>query len=152
MNVVVADEQDQPVPNEDVLALAEHVLASQGVPESAEVTIVFVDEDRIAEYNERYLGREGPTDVLSFPVEEHEPGRPPKAPGGGAPLPLGDLFICPAVVRRNAEARGIAFDDELALVVTHGLLHLLGWDHDEDADRMEAEERRLLTAVGRSRP
>ncbi len=154
MNIVVSDEQDDPLPLDRVLSLAEEALRSEGVPDEAEVAIVFVDEDAIADYNERYMGRSGPTDVLSFPVQEARPGVPPQPPGPGVPLPLGDVFIAPTVVRRNAERHGVDFDDELALMVVHGLLHLLGWDHqvDEEAERMEAEERKLLAAVGRRRP
>jgi metalloprotein, YbeY/UPF0054 family len=67
---------------------------------------------------------------------------------------LGDVFIAPTVVRRNAAARGVAYEDELALMVVHGLLHLLGWDHtaEEEAKRMEALEGELLARVGRVRP
>ncbi len=154
MNIIVSDEQDDPLPLERVLPLAEQVLEAEGVTPDAEVAIVFVDEDAIAGYNERYMGRSGPTDVLSFPVHDAEPGTPPVPEAPGVPLALGDVFIAPAVVRRNAERHGVDFVDELALMVVHGLLHLLGWDHqeDEEAERMEAEERKLLAAAGRRRP
>ncbi len=69
-------------------------------------------------------------------------------------MTLGDVFIAPAVVARNAEARDVAVTDELALLVVHGLLHLLGWDHeaDDEANAMEAREAELLAAIGRVRP
>ena len=72
----------------------------------------------------------------------------------GPPLNLGDVIICPTVVASNAASAEVEFDDELALMVVHGLLHLLGYDHheDEEAERMEARERTLLSAVGRIRP
>jgi len=154
VNIIVADEQDDPLPIREVLPLAEHVLRSEGLPEETEVAIVFIDERRMADYNGRFMGRSGPTDVLSFPVTTAVAGVPPRPAGPGVPLPLGDVFIAPSVVRRNAAEHGVAFDDELALMVAHGLLHLLGWDHQTDAEAvaMEAEERRLLAERGRVRP
>ena len=94
------------------------------------------------------------SDVLAFPIESLVPGELPVVVDGGPPPTIGDVLICPAVVRQNAERAGVAFDDELALMVVHGLLHLLGYDHvdDEDAERMEARERKLLAAAGSIRP
>jgi probable rRNA maturation factor len=73
---------------------------------------------------------------------------------GGPPIELGDVFIAPSVVRDNAQRSGARFEDELALMVVHGLLHLLGWDHevDDKATRMEARESELLARIGRVRP
>lgn len=154
MNVFIADEQDDPLPGGSLLELAELVLRREGVPEGSEVAIVFIDEDEMTGLNERHRGVEGPTDVLSFPLEETEPGRPPQRDPAGPPLNLGDIFIAPRVVRQNAERTDVDVADELALMVVHGLLHLLGWDHEEDAEaeRMEARERQLLASVGRVRP
>lgn len=154
MNVFIADEQDDPLPGGSLLELAELVLRNEGVPEDSEVAIVFIDDAEMTGLNQRHHGGEGPTDVLSFPLEEGEPGRPLERNPEGPPLTLGDVFIAPAVVRRNASSAGVEFVDELALMVVHGLLHLLGWDHVEDADaeRMEERERQLLGAVGRVRP
>ena len=154
MNVFIADEQDDPLPGGALLELAEAVLRSEGVPEGSEVAIVFIDEVEMASLNERHRGAQGPTDVLSFPLEDAEPGRPPERDPTGPPLSLGDVFIAPRVVRRNADRAGVAFSDELALMVVHGLLHLLGWDHEEEeeAEGMEARERQLLASVGRVRP
>ena len=102
------------------------------------------------------MGHDGPTDVLSFPIEgEPDPtGRVPDAGGTGPgeppapeiPTLLGDIVICPSVAARNAVEHECTFDDEIALLVVHGVLHLLGWDHvvDEEAERMEARERELL--------
>ncbi|HEX9643130.1 MAG TPA: rRNA maturation RNase YbeY [Acidimicrobiia bacterium] len=153
MNLVLADEQDDPLPAEPLLVLAEVVLRAEGYPDATEMSIVLVDEARIAELNQDHLGRHGPTDVLSFPVEDLEPGVVPVPSAGGPPLALGDVYICPAVVRRRADATGVPLDDEMGLMVVHGILHLLGYDHgdDSDAEYMEGRERTLLEASGRSR-
>ena len=111
----------------------------------------------IAELNSRFLGKDGPTDVLAFPIDEEpvESGRSPDSGGTGpglpsepedAPVLLGDIVICPAVAFRNAAEHAGTFDDEIALLIVHGLLHLMGMDHDEDdeAEEMEAKERELL--------
>lgn len=153
MSVFVADEQSESVGLSDLHALAELILNQESYPTDAEVTLLFVDEGEMASYNERFLGREGPTDVLAFPVEELLPGVVPDHRSPGPPLLLGDVVIAPAYVRRQAEELGVTFEDEMALMVTHGVLHLLGYDHEEDeeAERMEERERQLLARVGRTR-
>jgi len=126
------------------------VLEQEGLPDRTDVTIMFVDERQITDYNRRFMQRQGPTDVLAFPVEQLTPGTYPQPLPQEPPLTLGDVVIAPSVVRRQAPDR---FDDELALMVVHGLLHLLGYDHmnDRDAHRMETRERDLLAQVGRTR-
>lgn len=154
MNVLIADEQDGPLEAEGLLHLAELVLERELVPGDTEVAIVFVDEEQMADLNHRHMGKEGATDVLSFPIEEAAPGSPPRRVPGAPPVALGDVFIAPAVVARNAGIQGVDVADEIALLVVHGLLHLLGWDHDadDDANAMEAREVELLAAIGRVRP
>jgi probable rRNA maturation factor len=129
-----------------------------------EVSLLFVDEIAIAALNERFLERAGPTDVLAFPVEDDPvpPGRFPDMGGTGPgseaddepPLLLGDVVVCPAVAERNAQDRSIRYDDEIALLVVHGLLHLLGMDHviDAEAEAMEALERQLLSTFYQATP
>lgn len=155
MNVVFLDEQDDPLQPEMLLEIARVVLEGEGLPDETEVAITLVDEERIAEMNETFLGKAGATDVLSFPLEDLFPGTPPAVPlPGEPPVAIGDVMICPAVVQTRAAAAAVAFSDEMALMVAHGLLHLLGYDHVADADAalMEAQERRYLAAVGRTRP
>lgn len=155
MTIVVSDDQDDPLPPIDIEALAKLVLDGEAMPATTEVAIAFVAEPAIAELNERHLGKRGPTDVLSFPLEDLTPGVPPGAgAGNGPPLAIGDVLICPAVVQANAVAAGVPLADEMALMVVHGLLHLLGYDHvaDDDAELMESQERRYLALVGRTRP
>ncbi|HXW81819.1 MAG TPA: rRNA maturation RNase YbeY [Acidimicrobiales bacterium] len=158
IEVFAADEQsDHPVDTLRWARLAEAVLGDEDLSGDAELSVLFVDEPSIAELNSRFLGREGPTDVLAFPIDEEpvESGRSPDSGGTGPGMPsepeempvlLGDIVICPAVAFRNAPDHAGNYDDELALLVVHGLLHLLGMDHDEDdeAEEMEARERELL--------
>lgn len=153
MSIFLADEQTESVGLDDLHSLAELVLREEGYPEDAEVTLLFVSESEMASYNQRFLDRDGPTDVLAFPVEELLPGIVPEADPQGPPLMLGDVIVAPAYVRRQADEHAVTFEDEMALMVTHGILHLLGYDHIEDheAERMEERERELLAKVGRSR-
>ena len=154
MNIAFGDEQDDPLPARDRVDLAEAVLTAEGLAAETSVSITLVDEETIAALNEAHMGKIGPTDVLSFPIEDAVPGRPPLPDAGGPSVALGDVFIAPAVVRTNAVRDGVAFDDEMALMVVHGLLHLLGWDHvdDDDAVAMEKREGELLSLTGRVRP
>ena len=127
--------------------------------------LLFIDEASIAALNERFLDKTGPTDVLSFPIEDEidRSGRSPDEGGTGpasieAPtgrhLLLGDVVICPTVAAVNAVEHGVTFDDEIALLVVHGILHLLGMDHevDEEAERMERREQQLLDRFYRAPP
>lgn len=158
IDVFAADEQqDHAMDVASWATLARKVLVARGVKGETEVSLLFVDEDAIAALNSQFLGKEGPTDVLSFPIED-EPGpagRSPdvggNGPGGvpeqGALTLLGDVVICPTVAARNAVEHGVSFEDEVALLVVHGLLHLLGLDHEDEAEaeRMEAIEQQLLS-------
>ncbi|MEA3510371.1 MAG: rRNA maturation RNase YbeY [Actinomycetota bacterium] len=154
MNVLFADEQDEPIVTDELLRLAELVLEQEGLESETGVSLILIDGIQMAELNEAHMGKSGPTDVLSFPLEASTPGVPPMRSPGGPPIELGDVFIAPTVVRLNAERHGAAFEDELSLMVVHGLLHLLGWNHEVDAEatRMEARESELLSLVGRVRP
>ncbi len=158
IDVYAADEQSAlPVELDRWAALARAVLEDQGLKGTVEVSLLFVDEPAIAALNEQFLDHQGPTDVLSFPIEDDPMpgGRSPDLGGTGPGSEpdeelftlLGDVVICPAVAARNAVEHQATTTDELALLVVHGLLHLLGMDHeiDGEAERMEALERRLLS-------
>lgn len=163
IEVFVANEQSaRPVDCARWATLAEAALGAEGIRGDAELSVLFVDEESIASLNERFLGHEGPTDVLSFPIEDapapggHPPSGGPTRPDDdgedtGAPLLLGDVVICPAVAWRNAPQHAGTYEDELALLLVHGILHLLGRDHvrDDEAEEMEARERELLAAFHR---
>lgn len=158
VEVFAADEQHtHPVDTMRWVHLAQAVLAAEGVRGEAELSMLFVDEISIGNLNKRFLGKDGPTDVLAFPIDEEpaESGRSPDSGGTGpgftgeideAPTLLGDVVICPAIAARNAPEHAGTYEDELALLVVHGILHLLGMDHleEDEAEAMEARERELL--------
>jgi len=153
VSVFLADEQGVPVDLDRLRRLAELVLAEEGYPTETELTVLLVSEDEMAAYNERFLERSGPTDVLAFPVEELMPGVVPDQDSNGPPLIIGDVIVAPGYVGRQAEENDVEFDDEMALMVAHGILHLLGYDHidDADAEMMERREVELLSLVGVTR-
>ena len=154
MTVLVSDEHPSSgVDPEHLRSLAEAVLSAEGFPPEAEVSITLVDDDEMASWNSRALGKTGPTDVLSFPVEDFRPGSVPSFVPEGPPLLVGDVVIAPDYIRRQAGELGMNVNDEIALMVAHGILHLLGYDHQDDADAelMEERERVILASQGRSR-
>lgn len=150
MNIFLADEQSEPVEMGRVMAIAERVLLAERLPDHTELAIVLVGADEMSRYNQKFMERSGPTDVLAFPVEELKPGEVPTTIVNGQPLSLGDIFVCPAVVKDQAVEIGVSLDDEMALIVTHGILHLLGYDHSnpDDAAVMTSRERELLAKEG----
>ena len=157
--VFAADEQtEMPVDTLRWVRLAEAVLGAERMRGDIELSMLFVDEQTMVDLNGRFRGGDGATDVLAFPMDDEvvESGRSPDSlgsgPGAGPPEPsdlptmLGDVVICPAVAARNAPDHAGTYDDELALLVVHGILHLLGMDHhdDEEAEAMERREQELL--------
>lgn len=153
MNITFADEQTRQIDPTAIVELATRVLRDERLPEQTELSIIAVSDAEIAALKAAHLGIDAPTDVLSFPVEDLVPGRPPAADPAGPPLLLGDVVIAPEFIARQAADHGVAESAELALMVVHGILHLLGWDHEDDAEaeRMEARERELLGLVGMER-
>jgi probable rRNA maturation factor len=158
VSVFVSDEQSGVVVDlARYVRLAQLALTEERVPDDAEVALIFVDEDAIADLNRRFLDGTDATDVLAFPIDDdlRPPGRRPDDGGRGPgspseldepPLVLGDVVICPAVAAQQAVEHVATFDDELALLVVHGILHLLDYDHAEepDAQVMQRRERELL--------
>ena len=163
LEVYVADEQDaHPVDVVRWEALARAVLVDDGVSGEAELALLFVDEPTMSELNATFMGAVGPTDVLAFPIDDDEIGTgrspdgstsgPNREPGTEVPLLLGDVVVCPAVAAQNAPTHAGTYDDELALLIVHGILHVLGMDHatPEETTVMQAREQDLLTRFHRS--
>jgi probable rRNA maturation factor len=146
VKVFGADEQHSaPVDVERWVELARSVLVAEGVDGDAELSLLFVDEPTISGLNRRFMDVDGPTDVLAFPIDEaaDEAAGTDATSRGPAPLLLGDVVVCPAVAERQAPEHAGSYDDELALLVVHGVL---GHDHAgvDEATTMQARERELL--------
>lgn len=131
MAVFLSDEQSVDVDGDDLVRLARHVVAEQRVPEDMELSVLLVDETTMLALNLQHMGKEGPTDVLAFPIDE--PGEAPP----GSPAILGDVVLCPSVAREQAPQTGRSVQDELRLLTVHGILHLLGMDHADTASERE---------------
>jgi len=165
VEVFAADEQaTHPIDTLRWVRLARGVLEAEGVKGEAELSLLFVDERAMSDLNKRFAGKDGPTDVLAFPIDEDpaEGGRSPDSGGSGPgwvppeaselPTLVGDVVICPSVAVRNAAEHESELDDEVALLVVHGILHLMGMDHvdDEEAQAMERREQELLDRFHRA--
>lgn len=146
--VVGADEQvDVAIDIDRWCRLATDVLRSEG--RRGELTLTFVDRDEMASLNGEHMGANGPTDVLSFPLDAVAGGpATPGRPDVDVPVLLGDVVVCPVVARDQAAGHAGSLPDELALLVVHGVLHVLGHDHSEPTETatMRAKELSLLQA------
>ena len=143
MNIIVDTRCETPAWSEEtIVGLATFALAYEKAPEACEVSVTLVDEDQIADLNRRYRGIDRPTDVLSFPMDD--PWEDPDE----EEIPIGDIMIAPTIAAAQAPEYGNSFEDEMSLLLVHGCLHLLGYDHIEDAEAevMEAHERAILAA------
>lgn len=120
----------------DLTSLCRFVMRRMRLHPQTEMTLRLVDADTIAVLNEQWMGKQGPTDVLSFPMDELSPGREDgrDAPEAGY---LGDIALCPQIAEQQAPAAGHDRDDEIALLTVHGILHLLGYDHAEPQEHAE---------------
>lgn len=114
------------------------------------LTVCLVSDAEIARWNGAYRGKRKPTDVLSFRADEDAANRPRNARPKHAAIRsyLGDIAIAPAVARRNARRFGRTFDDEMRILILHGMLHLMGYDHETDTGQMDHREQRLRRALG----
>lgn len=131
----INNESGQDADEKGLVALARFAMDRLRIHPEAELSILLIDEDTMASYHEKFMGLPGPTDVLSFPMDEL------RAPGDGEASPngvLGDIVLCPAVTARQAGENGRTPDGEAQYLLIHGLLHLLGHDH------AEPEEKRVM--------
>jgi probable rRNA maturation factor len=129
VNVFLANEQRLSADEARLSALARHTLEQEGIAGSAELSVLMVDADHIKRLNARFAGNDYATDVLAFPMMEDDE----------ATSMLGDIVIAPEVAKQNAERLGHSLDEELEVLLVHGILHLLGYDHQgtEDKARMD---------------
>ena len=142
-SIIVENESDLPCDTEVLGGLAAFLISRLGLDPSCELSITLVGSERMSDLHLEWMEESGPTDVLSFPMDEL------REPGPGEPPPtgmLGDIVLCPSFVQEQARAKGRTLDEELQFLVTHGTLHLLGYDHatTKEYDAMFALQDRLL--------
>ena len=154
MAIEIANESNVDVDTASICEVARHALAEMGVHPLADLSILIVDIGYMSELNLRWMGSDGPTDVLSFPMDELSVGRGPshdEEPAGETLL--GDIALCPEVAAKQAITAGHSTLDELRMLTVHGVLHILGYDHAEpdEAKRMFGLQQSLLDSWRRER-
>jgi probable rRNA maturation factor len=143
VTIDIANESGVDVDEVAIASVARHVLDELRIHPLAELSVLLVDESAMTELHERWMGEPGPTDVLSFPMDELRPPSPVSAQGGPGDEPgtepglLGDVVLCPQVAATQARKAGHSAQQELELLTVHGILHLLGYDHAEPAEHAE---------------
>ncbi|MDN4174425.1 rRNA maturation RNase YbeY [Nocardioides sp. SOB77] len=134
MSIEVLDESGHALDVRWLADLSRFVMDRMRVHPMAELCIKAVDEATIAELNEQWMDKEGPTDVLAFPMDELRPGLVDEEPEEGV---LGDLVLCPEIAEKQGGTAGHGKDAEIELLTVHGILHLLGYDHAEPEEHKE---------------
>ena len=154
MSIEIANESGVDVDEAALAGLARHVLDEMRVHPLAELSVLLVDEPAMTELHVRWMGEPGPTDVLAFPMDELRPPQPGGTQGeredrdSDLPGLLGDVVICPQVAAAQAHQADHSPSDEVELLCTHGILHLLGYDHADAAEHaaMFSLQDRLLVS------
>ncbi len=149
VSVELTNESGFSVDEGSLQALTMHAMAHMKVHPDADVAIVLVDEKTMSDLHLQWMDEPGPTDVLSFPMDELRPGLEGDDAVEGI---LGDIVLCPTVAQQQAEAAGHSLMDELHLLTVHGMLHLLGFDHAEPEEEKEmfGLQGEILRAFGES--
>lgn len=143
MTVEVNNESGAEVDEKALAGLGRFVLDALRIDALADVSVLLVDSDTMAALHQQWMDLPGPTDVMAFPMdasdgpaERHDPSAPPGTDEGLGDAMLGDVVLCPAVAADQAASAGHSTESELHLLCAHGILHLLGYDHDDaDAER-----------------
>jgi len=143
VTIEITNESELKVDLTRVQSLAEHVREALRLHPLVDVGVIFVDEAPMTDLHVRWMDEPGPTDVLSFPMDELRPGSEEMLSAEGV---LGDVVICPQVARRQAEVAGHEEINEILMLLTHGMLHLVGFDHAEPEEEKEmfALQKELL--------
>lgn len=136
MNIEISNESGIEIDDQALGSLSSFVLADQHVHPEAELSVLVATEERMSQLHLEWMGLAGPTDVLSFPMDEVRPGSWSGDVADDAPV-LGDLVLCPTVAQAQAQTAGHSTEEELQLLTTHGILHLLGFDHAEPDQELE---------------
>lgn len=140
MSIEVNNETTAQIDAREFVDLARYVFDAMFLHPATELSITFVDEEAMSELHEEWMDLEGPTDVMSFPMDELREGREGELAPEGL---LGDIVICPTVAAQQARIAGHSSEEEMLLLLTHGILHLLGYDH------VEPEEERVMFTLQR---
>ncbi|WP_279065105.1 rRNA maturation RNase YbeY [Dermabacter hominis] len=143
MSIEVNNETTAQIDAREFVDLARYVFDAMFLHPATELSITFVDEKAMSELHEEWMDLEGPTDVMSFPMDELREGREGELAPEGL---LGDIVICPTVAAQQARIAGHSSEEEMLLLLTHGILHLLGYDHVEPEEEcvMFTLQRKLL--------
>ena len=151
MTVDINNESGLEADSPGLVRLATFTLDQLRIHPQAELSVLLVDEDTMSSYHEKYMGEPGPTDVLSFPMDELRPPGDEDEPPVGL---LGDIVLCPAVTDRQAREHHRTASAEAEYLLVHGILHLLGYDHADDEERtqMFGLKDRILAAWAAERP
>ena len=144
-DIEIEEGYELPLGEDEIVFICEHVLADQEVERDCYVSVSVTSNERIRELNREWRGINRATDVIS--LECDRPDDPDLFEG--EPAELGDIVLAPDFIKDNAERLGVAYEDEVRLLIVHGMLHLLGYDHieEEEAQVMEALEDRLVAEV-----
>ena len=134
MSIEVLNESDTALDELELVECARYVLREMHVHPQTELCIRLIDEAAMETLHVQWMDLPGPTDVMSFPMDELRPGREGVEPEEGM---LGDIVLCPSVAARQAREAGHATEEELLLLTTHGILHLLGYDHGDPDEHKE---------------
>lgn len=152
MSIEINNESGVEVRQEELVGLIKHVLNAMHLHPQTEVSVILADVETMERLHIEWMDEPGPTDVLSFPMDELRPGT------AAMPTPeglLGDIVLCPVVAQEQGEAAGHSMEEELLLLSTHGMLHLMGYDHrePEEKEEMFGIQRELLSSfLGREAP
>ncbi len=152
MSIEINNESGVEVSEEELVRLIKHILAGMFVHPQTEVSVILADVPTMEKLHIEWMDEPGPTDVLSFPMDELRPGTATHPTPAGL---LGDIVLCPEVAAEQAVAAGHSTEEELLLLTTHGMLHLMGYDHAEreDKEEMFGIQRELLSSfLGKDAP
>jgi probable rRNA maturation factor len=152
MSIEVNNESGIPADEESLVRISRFILERLYVHPQTELSIILADAEAMAKLHVEWMDEPGPTDVLSFPMDELRPGSADRPSPAGL---LGDIVLCPQVAEEQARAAGHSTAEELLLLTTHGVLHLLGYDHaePEEYEEMFSLQRELLTGfLGKDAP
>ena len=145
MSIDVLNETEFALDELELVACARYVMGEMKVHPQADLCLRLVDVAAMETLHVQWMDLPGPTDVMSFPMDELRPGRDGDEPEEGV---LGDIVLCPSVAEKQAATAGHATEEELLLLTTHGILHLLGYDHaepEEEKEMFELQRQLLLT-------